>query len=196
MQPQPSTGGRPPADENGRKMTPAVFWSQDQPKLYTLLLGARCGASASTPSPGIQTVRKGGLTTGQTLTSPMAPWGWLEAERRLGGVASRKDQVPPLPPLGGVGGQPCSRPSSADRDGSVGAAPLHGPRLLQPWDQPAAGLEEGSACASRVDGLGWGQQGRCEPVSRLGVQWGLLDALLPLLRGAGLSSGACQPSVL
>ena len=51
---------------------------------------------------------------------------------------------------------------------------------LQPWDQPAAGLEEGSACASRVDGLGWGQQGRCEPVSRSGVQWGLLDALLPL----------------
>ena len=49
-------------------------------------------------------------------------------------------------------------------------------------------------CVSRVDGLGWGQQGRCEPVSRSGVQWGLLDTLLPLPRGAGLSSGACRSS--
>lgn len=103
-QPQPSTGGRPPADENGRKTTPAAFWPQDQPKLCTRSLGALCGASAGPPSPGMQTVRKGGLTTGQTLTTPTAPWGWLEPERRLGGLASRRDQVPPLPPLGGVGG--------------------------------------------------------------------------------------------
>ena len=106
---------------NRRRMTTAVFWAQDQPKLCTLSLGELCGASASTPLPGIQTVRKGSPATGQTLATPRLPeGGWrlkgdwaasLPGETRC--LRSRRW-------VGRVGGQPCSCVAAADQDGSLG----------------------------------------------------------------------------